>query len=172
MARKSKDGGAGETVAEMTLVPDVEHPDFQDGRFDELTGFTPNPDAPPLPPFPPQPLPFEPRLPLNPRLPLPERYPYPPLNICTAVSGRYRQVPPPVVGPAIPRPGPLGTVPTVPFRPLNLTSMTVRVDVDRFFPQNRISVEVTRLFPSRRCHVIAEVTSDQCTGFNRRRIEA
>jgi len=174
MLKKTKDGGAAAPVSDLELVPDTEHPDFQDGRYDDLSDFTPHPDAPPLPPFPPQPLPFEPRLPLNPR-PLPERYPFPPLNICTSVSGRYRQVAPaPVFGPALPRPapGPIVPGPALPIRPLNLTSMTVRVDVDRYFPQNRISVEVSRLFPSRRCHVIAEVTSDQCTGFNRRRVEA
>ena len=50
--------------------------------------------------------------------------------------------------------------------------MTVRVDVDRFFPQHRISVELFRLFPRATAHVIAEVTSDQCLGLNNRRVEA
>lgn len=51
-------------------------------------------------------------------------------------------------------------------------SITVRVDVDRFFPQNRISVEVRRLFPRASCHVIATVTADACLGLNHRRITA
>ncbi len=50
--------------------------------------------------------------------------------------------------------------------------MTVRVDVDRFSPQNRISIEVTRLFPRATAHAIAEVTSDTCRGLGHRRITA
>ncbi len=163
MAKRTIDKGAADRP-DIDVLPSAEHPDYLDGRLDEFGEFTPHPDAPPLPPFPPQRLPFEPRLPLNP-LPLPT--PWPPLNICTVVSGRYAQVLPTLsIGPNLPRPIP------GPLIPFNLTRMTVRVDVDRFFPQNLISVEVTRLFPSRRCHVIAQVTSDRCTGYNRRRVEA
>jgi len=50
--------------------------------------------------------------------------------------------------------------------------MTVRVDVDRFFPQHRISIEVSRRFPQTRAHAIAEVTSDQCIGLNHRLVTA
>ncbi len=175
MPKKTITPDASEQAPKTELMPASEHPDYLDGRLDDLTGFTPNPDGPPLPQFPPQPQPFEPRLPLDPRLPLEPRpfpTPWPPLNICTAVSGRYTMVQPVLsAGPIPPRAGPIVPLPG-PLLPLNLNRMTVRVDVDRFFPQDRISVEVSRLFPARRCHVIAEVTSDRCTGFNRRRVEA
>lgn len=52
-----------------------------------------------------------------------------------------------------------------------LPSITVRVDVDRYFPQDRISIAVTR-FLGGTAHAIAEVASDQCLRFNNRRIEA
>ena len=174
MPKKTTSKGTDDLAPETAVLPSAEHPDYLDGRLDEFGDFTPHPDAPPLPPFPPLPPPFEPRLPVNPPPLTPFPVPWPPLNICTAVSGRYTQVQPTLSSrPSLPLPlpGPIGPLPG-PILPLNLTRMTVRVDVDRFFPQNRISVEVTRLFPSRRCHVIAEVTSDLCTGFNRRRVEA
>lgn len=74
------------------------------------------------------------------------------LALCRAVSGRYslRKVPP-ILSPI---------------------SMSVRVDVDRFLPQQLISIEVNRRFPRAHSHAIAEVTSDQCLGPNRRRVEA
>ena len=110
----------------------------------ELTGFTPNPEGP------------LPRPGLPERLPKPE-FPFP--VFCGPVSGRYQYSPP--------APGSPG-----PVVPINLLRMTVRVDVDRFYPQQRISIEVSRLFPSSQAHAIAEVTSDSCTAYNRRRITA
>jgi hypothetical protein len=62
---------------------------------------------------------------------------------------------------------PVGISP-LPFDP----QLTVRVDVDRFYPQRRISVELSRRFPMQRAHVIAEVTSDLCVGFNNRVVHA
>ena len=59
-----------------------------------------------------------------------------------------------------------------PIVPVNLMRTTVRVDVDRFLPQKRISIEVSRLFPRATAHVIAEVTSDTCSGFFRRTLWA
>lgn len=59
-----------------------------------------------------------------------------------------------------------------PVIPINLIRTTVRVDVDRYNPQNRISIEVSRLFPRSTAHAIAEVTSDTCSGFNRRTVRA
>ncbi|KKJ78464.1 hypothetical protein WH95_01670 [Kiloniella litopenaei] len=56
--------------------------------------------------------------------------------------------------------------------PLSLINIKVRLDVDRFFPQNRISIEVNRRFPFSTAHAIAEVTSDRCLGWNHRRVEA
>ena len=106
-----------------------------------------------------------------------------PIRMCRAVSGRYRYVPPFQIRPPklprqpIPRlpfgpePSPLDLDrPVVPSRtpgpliPINLLRINVRVDVDRFFPQNRISIEVSRTFPRTSAHIIAEVTSDACTG--------
>jgi hypothetical protein len=134
-------------------LPDALHPEFQDGLItEEFDALTPNPDAPPLPPFPRGPVP----LPERPRLPLPERFP--PVRICSAVSGRYRRVVP-SPAPGLPR-----------FRPPVM--IVVRVDVDRFWPQQRISVEATRSFPRSTGHLIAEVRSDRCLGLNNRRIEA
>lgn len=143
-----------------TVTNDAAHPDHLDGIVDDgLGSFTPNPDNPfpPMPPVPfpphppvpfppqPQPIPGQPGFPpVQPGQPLP-----PPLQICAAVSGRYRSL---VAAPVM---------------------LTVRVDVDRFFPQRRISVEAaTTGFPLQRAHIIAEVTSDRCLAFNRRRITA
>ncbi len=53
-------------------------------------------------------------------------------------------------------------------------NLTVRVDVDRYYPQKRISIEINYynlIFP-KRAHVIAEVTTDVCTGINRRIVTA
>lgn len=154
-------------------IPEDDHPDFiggtiVSGRNDGLNEFTPAPDE--QIPSTPNPMPI-------PRLPIPElpmRFP----SFCSAVSGRYRYKPF-----VITRPYPLPTKypydrPVVPGNipgriiPINFMSIIVRVDVDRFMPQNRISVEVSQLFPRRRAHVIAEVTSDKCRSFNNRRIEA
>lgn len=171
MPKKTVTKGGDDTPPETMLISAAEHPDYLDGRLDDSGDFGASLDAATLTPFPAQPVPFEPRLPLTPQ---PVPFPWQPLNICFAVSGRYSLVqstfsarpvlPGPIAGPIVPLP--------TPVFPINLTRMTVRVDVDRFFPQNRISVEVSRLFPARRCHVIAEVTSDRCTGYNRRRVEA
>jgi hypothetical protein len=156
----------------VSFIPENEHPDFVAGRFSDAedmgtSEFTPNPDGPtpgPLPgplPFP-DPLPFPIPVP-EPRLPRPFPLPGPLIPLpafCSAVSGRYR------LPPVIP------SLPTGPILPFNLLSMTVRVDVDRFFPQNRISIEMSRRIPNSRAHVIAEVTSDSCSGYNRRTIVA
>ncbi len=152
-------------------IPDEDHPDFVAGTVAEDThddeeiraedlierDFA-NPDAPeavdetqgfhwPAPPaFPGRRWPFQ-------------------FQFCSAVSGRYSYLPrwirqPPTF------PGPFHPV------PLNLLRINVRVDVDRYLPQQRISIEVRRLFPQSTSHVIAEVTSDTCLAFNRRRVVA
>jgi hypothetical protein len=136
-------------------IPDAAHPHFQDGLVsEEGEALRPVPGPLPLPPMPlPRPLPVPERPVPRPDLPRP----FPPLNICTAVSGRYRRLAP--VSPS--------------GRPLRLpVAMTVRVDVDRFLPQQRISIEARRLLPASHAHVVAEVRSDQCLGPNRRRVEA
>lgn len=155
-------------------VPDEEHPDYIAGTISETAGagfgetdqVTSDPSGPtPGPvgvPFPrPGPIPHP--------IPIPQ--------FCSAVSGRYRYVPvptplPPPISPRLPSrptvPGPI----TGPIVPINLLRITVRVDVDRFYPQQRISIEVNRLFPRSTAHAIAEVTSDVCSGFNRRTVTA
>lgn len=177
MPRKKSDDATpqpvSETQPEAVLVPDAEHPDFVPGAlFEEedavFSGLTPGPAGPfpppPLPlPNPPFPLPKEP-LPRPKPLPLPDPLPWTP-RFCPPVSGAYAYFE--------------STVRPLPF-PLNpsfhseliLYSMKVRVDVDRFYPQNRISIEFSRRFPRASVHVIAEVTSDTCLGMFRRRIEA
>lgn len=81
----------------------------------------------------------------------------PPIALCGPVSGRFRRLAPT---------GPTG-------RPMRLAVViTVRVDVDRFLPQQRISIEARRLLPASRAHLVAEVRSDLCLGLNRRRVEA
>ena len=172
MADKNKRTN-GQTSGAAQLLPDDQHPDYLAGRIDEggegdLSEFTPNPEGPiPLPPLP-TPLPFPerwPKLPF-PHLPFPDRMPFP-FKICGPVSGRYHRTQPLIT--QVPHtPG----LPPLPIFPLFLLSMTVRVDVDRYYPQNRISVEAFRLFPRARAHVIAEVVSDSCTGFNRREVVA
>lgn len=159
-------------LLEAKTVADQEHPDFVDGLVDDPAddsrSFTPNPEGPlPRPPLPdpfPGPLPDPFPIPQRPDLPFP--LPFPQLKICGPVSGRYRLAQPVIVA----APGPLPF--PGPVFPLRRVFMTVRVDVDRFYPQRRISVEASRLFPSQRAHVIATVTSDRCTGIYRRRIEA
>lgn len=130
-----------------------------------------------------------PNFPLRPR-PIPGPQIPIPIRICAPVSGRYRFVPPfqirqpklprqPIPRPPIgPQPSPLDLDrPVVPRRspgpiiPINLLRINVRVDVDRFFPQNRISIEVNRTWPRASAHIIAEVTSDSCTGLNTRTVK-
>ena len=155
----------------VSVIPENEHPDFIAGRFSDADDIgtnrgTPSPDtntnvtisgSHQLP----DPLPLSISNSVSPQ-PLPLQRPFEAVFpvFCGAVSGRYRMVPtrPPVS--------------TEPFPSVNLMSMTVRVDVDRFFPQNRISIEVNRLIPNIHAHVIAEVTSDSCLGYNRRTIVA
>ncbi|MBK7943938.1 MAG: hypothetical protein IPJ85_00905 [Flavobacteriales bacterium] len=88
-----------------------------------------------------------------------------PFRICGPVSGRYstRRI----IGPLLPTASREASL----FDPFGMR-VTVRVDVDRYYPQRRISVEFKRKFPSATLHVIAEVTRDRCTGLNTRRIEA
>ncbi len=142
-----------DTLEPVALVQDDQHPDYADGMISDAADlaamaamgeFTPNPDSPIQPPIP-GPLP-------GPLVPLP-------LNICGPVSGRYTRA-------LTPKPGPVAPSPFPP------TIITVRVDVDRFFPQRRISIESRRLFPNQTSHLIAEVTSDACLGFFNRRIAA
>lgn len=160
------------TLPEATTVPDDDHPDFQNGLVSEfadyeteeftsihrgpLPGPLPGPVPGPLPQ--PQPIPV-PRLPRPwPAPGIPGRFPLP-IRYCGPVSGRYRLRP-------VSQPG------RFPTRRFLTTWITVRVDVDRFYPQNRISIEANRLFPRSNAHAIAEVTSDVCVGLFRRRIEA
>jgi len=170
---KSSGGTSFEERPEAVTLPDEEHPDYVAGQIADGEGsdagtsefgfdanISPSPAPGPLP------LPG----------PLPRPFPFP--TFCSPVSGRYRYVPlpkqpsvptipAPVPGrPIIPRPVP------GPIIPINLLSITVRVDVDRFLPQNRISIEWHKRFPNQRAHVIAEVRSDSCTGINNRVIVA
>lgn len=187
MAKNPKSGGAGNSGDmhdEPVLIPDDEHPDFiggtiaegdgSDGIDEDLQGFDDGdgldelshvPGGPTIPPRVP------PRIPGRPTIPLPR--PFPPLRFCGLVSGKYRYRPPVFVprpispgGPSIPRPIP------GPIIPINLLQIKVRVDVDRYFPQERISIEVNRLWPRASAHAIAEVTSDRCMGLNNRIIDA
>lgn len=186
-------------LPEAETVPDEEHPGFVDGiigedaadesGFDELT---PVPGGP-LPPGPiPQPRPFPRPLPQplpipQPRVPLPFPRPLPfPIRICGPVSGRYTlrrtpafpvpnpgRIPRPIPMPAPrPFPGPIPSPRPLPVLPIGQTSVTVRVDVDRFFPQQRISISASRFFPRASAHVIGEVNSDACLGIFNRRVEA
>lgn len=188
--QKGESKTVSEALEETHLVDETEHPDFVAGHvgedamdatdlfgtaFDEFEdgassdgSFTPVPGSNPS----------LPGIPGNPRLPIPT-IPRPPiLNFCGPVSGRYKHTPPVrFKGPIIPQPSlpgrPTIPVPTrPPMLPVNLLNITVRVDVDRFFPQKRISIEWSRLFPNQKAHVIGEVTSDRCTGYNTRTVEA
>ncbi len=194
MAKSPKTGGSGsssDNMEQAVTLPDDEHPDYLAGRvsededaleadeaspeafdFDDTDEFTPAPGGPGLPPGIPRPG----RLPRP--IPLPRPFPIP--RFCGPVSGKYRYRPPvflpraPTPGPVSPAlPGPVLPRPVPgPIIPINLLQITVRVDVDRFFPQNRISIEVRRLFPRSTAHAIAEVTSDRCVGLNNRYIDA
>ena len=178
-----------EDLEQPVTMPEGEHPDYvggvvtdsgeescdcDDDDIGEATGdLTPLPGGPLPTPFP-GPRPF----PITPRIPAP--FPWP--RFCGPVSGKYRYSTPLQMQPWFPVP--LGPIPqptgrpVVPRRipgpiiPINLMNINVRVDVDRFFPQNRISIEVSRLFPRATAHAIAEVTSDICSGFNRRTVRA
>lgn len=143
-----------EPLPPVELTPDDAHPDYVAGSVTdglerlgsleaEADELASAPEELHGGPF--QPQPFLPK-------------PWPPIRFCAPVSGRYRHS-------SFTR-GRSG-----PFR-FNLLTIHVRVDVDRYFPQNRISIEVRRLFPKTTSHVIAEVTADTCLGFNNRRIEA
>ncbi len=163
-----------DTSQEAITLPDEEHPDYIAGTISEDSeaededreALTPNPLGP-LPRPLPAPLPR----------PFPQPSPIPIPQFCSAVSGRYRYTP-------VTRPAPVPISPRLPSRPIvprpapgpilpiNLLRITVRVDVDRFYPQQRISIEVNRLFPRSTAHAIAEVTSDVCSGFNRRTVTA
>lgn len=188
MARKTSGAQSApsqESLEATKLVEDAEHPDFVDGAIDDgleeadRTGFepeydsvdldqeafTPVPGGAPLPRVPTQPgFPF-------PRHPQPIRPPI--FNYCAPVSGRYRYVVQPRITaqPIAPNPGfPQPVRP--PIFPINVLNITVRVDVDRYFPQRRISIEWFRLWPNQRAHAIAEVISDRCTNYNTRIITA
>jgi len=177
--RDDKDAPKARELAlpEAVLVPDSEHPDYVDGTVSEdmlAAQAGPIPGGPiPLPqPNPiPLPQPFPGPIPIPNPLPNPLPLPFPFPRLCGAVSGRYvlRQVVPPIATPLLP--GQPAPAPAIPL-PFLYFTMTVRVDVDRFYPQHRISVEMSRRFPLTTAHVIAEVTSDRCLGFNNRRIEA
>lgn len=193
MAGKNDSGATKDSAPfpEAKTLADDEHPDFVAGRisedgsggdadtsqFDEFDEFTPVPGGPI-----PGPQPLFPRIPIPRPIPVPRPIPLP--QFCGAVSGRYRYMAPhrlaapqpafptraPMPGP-VPVPGRRIPVPLPgPIIPWNSQTITVRVDVDRFFPQQRISIEVTRRFPQRTAHAIAEVTSDQCHSLNRRTV--
>ena len=140
----------------------------------EIEAFTPVPGGP-APGFPPLPGGPTPR-PGIPTQPIPRPFPRPWPGFCTVVSGRYSYVPPFQLRPQpLPQPGRRPVVPRRvpgPIIPINLLRITVRVDVDRYFPQKRISIQVSRLFPHRTAHAIARVISDRCSGFNNRTIRA
>ena len=152
------------------VVFENDHPDFVAGRFSDgddhrsaslaTNPIAANPGAMIIPTPDPLPLP----LPIPNPIPVPQwpipRDPRPLPAFCMPVSGRY----------VLSRPQTGG--PFSPTLPINLFSMTIRIDVDRFYPQNRISIEVSRMFPSSRLHLVAEVTSDVCSALNRRIITA
>lgn len=156
-SKSSKSTDSDET-SKVELIPDDEHPDYIAGTatdeseptesVDEAEGEMQGP-AGLIPPTP---------------FPTPVPRPFPPIRFCGPVSGRYRYIPSPVTRPRPTFPGPIF--------PINFLTIKVRVDVDRFLPQNRISIEVNRFFPRAAAHAIAEVSLDRCRGFNNRRVEA
>jgi len=175
MAKSSRTSG-GKTSFEDRIpaetVSDEEHPDYVAGQIadgesgGETDGLSPegNASAAPLADASTMSRSFS--------------WPFPIPAFCAPVSGRYRYVPFVLspAGPVVPVPFPgRPTLPRPvpgPVIPINLLSITVRVDVDRFLPQNRISIEWHRRFPNQRAHVIAEVRSDRCRGINTRVVEA
>jgi hypothetical protein len=155
----SKKSIALDQPAPVSALPDEQHPDYQAYLYEDDGGEQVIQAGIPLPGGPLD-GPILPQVPL-PHIPILD-FPGIPLKICSAVSGRYK-----LKSLISHLPSGPGGIPV-----FNLTSITVRVDVDRFYPQKRISIQVTRLLPRSAAHVIAEVTSDKCTGFNRRKIEA
>jgi len=108
-----------------------------------------------------------------------KRQPFPsfPIRFCSPVSGRYKlkkwNISVPIERPRLPLPLSMNNETNeLSVFPKNNLSVVVRVDVDRFFPQNRLSVEFVRSFPFHREHVVAEVISDTCAGINNRTITA
>ncbi len=152
---------ADATHAPPQTVEDRNHPAYLDGIYGDpegdTRGFADGADVRPSGPIGPDltgPFPVQPPL----------------LKICGPVSGRYTV---PVVLPPFPGVfpgGPFG--PPIPSPVIGRVAITVRVDVDRFHPQQRISIEASQPFPQRHAHAIATVTSDNCVGIFRRRIEA
>jgi hypothetical protein len=185
-SRTTKTGNAAtgeEPVPAVELVPDDDHPDHVGELIEE--GFASQAehaalhggDLSPMGSVPGSSA--EASVPIWQPAPGPVTRPFPipqPLNLCSPVSGRYRQIVPPLppIVPPFGQPQPTPATQPVPqsLTPLNLIVRTVRVDVDRFFPQRRISIEVNRLIPQATAHAIAEVTSDQCIGYNNRRVTA
>ena len=176
MSKQRKGDKAPEpTSTPSPVIREEEHPDHLDGWSGDDNSTprsTPVPDGPIDPPFPPM-GPFPPRGPFDPREPrLPIDRPWeprlpiwPPIRLCGAVSGRFSS-PIPVFGlPIAPTPGGAGL-------DLMAPRFTVRVDVDRYYPQRRISVSTSRKFPRATAHIIAEVTSDECIGLNHRVVRA
>jgi hypothetical protein len=176
-----------EEMVPADTLPEEAHPGFVAGRLSDADqpgypstedpeALTPVPDSPLPDPRPqPQPQPFPRPQPLPYPRPQPFPYPRPQPSFCAAVSGRYIVRQPRVSYPSRPslplQPTPIRPAEERNFRP-SLTSITVRVDVDRFTPQNRISIEVNRLVPRSTAHAIAEVSSDVCSTFNRRTVTA
>ena len=188
----SKSNAQMEELTPANTLPDNEHPAYIAGTLAESNeagahapvpgGPMPGPIPGPVPgPFPgpiPGPVPGPVPIPLPRPVPLPFPRPIPLPQFCGAVSGRYRystpvQPVPPRPVPWTPwRPRPSGPFIPGPIIPINMLTVVVRVDVDRFYPQQRISVEVSRLFPRATAHAIAEVQSDICSSLNNRTIVA
>lgn len=181
MANKGKKSSAAasiESQPKAQIVSDDQHPDYINGTISE-TANEAELDERAFTPIPGGPIPGIPR-PILPDPTFPRPIPIPPIpSFCVAVSGKYRYSTPfRIQGPPIAMPGPISIRPTVPrptrtpIIPINFQTINVRVDVDRFYPQKRISIEVTRTFPRSSSHAVAEVTSDVCSAFNRRTITA
>ena len=162
-----------DTGPAAAAIMDGDHPDYIGGIYsdycEEERQLTPVPGGPaPFPGPQPRPLPGPFPLPIHPGIPDLPVGPIGPIRFCGPVSGRYRFAPP-VLAPTVSAagPGPLGVSPV-----FTRTTFIVRVDVDRYYPQNRISIEASRFFPAQRAHAIAEVTRDLCSALYRRRVEA
>lgn len=91
-------------------------------------------------------------------------------HLCNVVSGRYGYTP--LTDLSSDRQPTLSQRPRETMVPANLLKVTVRVDVDRSYPQGRISIEFRRAFPQTTAHVIAEVISDDSSSPGRRAITA
>lgn len=168
---KTKPKKAVEEAVSAALIDEENHPDYIPGR---ITTAEPEDSLTPIPgdPIPGIPIDFQPTFPL----PHPVLPPFPIPQYCSPVSGRYKFVQPLHFRPQLPSQpiqpmkGTNGI--STPIIPFNFQHVTVRVDVDRFYPQQRISIEVSRIIPRNSAHVIAEVVSDKCSGFNHRTITA